>query len=294
MSKITRELLACSAILMVASTSGCMMPVGYTYVKDANAMANNLVTVIKVEPTKIYDATAVSLVGPLAGANATGVKYTIADSSGKTHQVLQPATDKYQLRVGDKASYIVVRGQVWIQPVDYPLPPEFGIANTTSIPQPLASTNNDIQTAASNMALHKPTYKPNLTEGWVDQGLSDNVKAVGATLYALNGKVNGGLLYFPNNRTDISDFKMYAEGRHAIQASALKNPVRGEIRYFDMNGHRAAGFEVTGDTNGMRFTYFRTIVEFGTEVRDLNMWALVSNFQAAKPGFEEFARQLGR
>lgn len=151
-----------------------------------------------------------------------------------------------------------------------------------------------MQYAVPPTAPSKPTYKPNLTDGWVDQGLPDNVKAAGATLYALNGSVNGGLLYFPNNRSDISDFKMYVEGRHALQASSLKNPVKGEIRYFDLNGHRSASFEVTGDTSGMRFTYYRTIVEFGSEVRDLNMWALASNFQSAKPQFEEFARQMAR
>lgn len=270
------------------------MPVGYSYVKDANAMANNLVTVVKVEPTKIYDATAVSLVGPLAGTKATGIKFTIADASGKTYTVLQPATDKYQLKVGDRARYIVVRGQIWIQPVDYPLPPEFGIVNSPNASQATSGKSNGLQVAVPVIFPSKPTYKPTLTDGWIEQDVPDNIKATGATVYALNGSTNAGLLYFPSNRSDISDFKMYVEGRFALQASALKNPVKGEIRYFDMNGHNAANFDVTGDTGGVRFTYFRTIVEYGPEVRDLNMWALASYFQSAKPSFQEFARQLGR
>lgn len=97
MIKFNAKIGVFTALFLSASLSACMMPVGYTYVKDANAMANNLVTIIKVEPTKIYDATAASLVGPLAGAKATGIKYTIADSSGKTYQVLQPATCNRQI-----------------------------------------------------------------------------------------------------------------------------------------------------------------------------------------------------
>ena len=87
---------------------------------------------------------------------------------------------------------------------------------------------------------------------------------------------------------------MFAEGRRAIQATALKNASKSEVRYFEINGHKAASFEVTGETSGQRFTYFYTIVETGSEVRILNMWALVSNFASAKPSFEVFARQLGQ
>ena len=143
-------------------------------------------------------------------------------------------------------------------------------------------------------SLENPSYRPKLTSDWVDQGVPASVKLSGATLYALNGSVNGGLLYFPRNRSDISDFKIYVEVCQEIQVSTLKNPTKGEIRFFKMNGHEAGSFEVTGETNGMRFTYFLTVVDFQAEVRDLNMWSLVSNFDAAKPSFEEFARQLGR
>lgn len=294
MPKIRQKIVSVFSILMLVTASGCMMPVGYSYVKDTNTLANVIVDVVKVEQKKIYDTTEVFLVGPLAGSKATGVKYSVTDMTGKVTQVLQPKTDKYTLKVGEKARLIAVRGQVWVQPLDYPLPPEFGLVNSSVRPPALTMPHNEIVKETGSADVVKQAYKPNLTAGWVEQDMPDNVKAGGASLYALNGAINGGLLYFPHSRADISDFKIFVEARQLMQATALKNAAKSEIRFFDMSGHQAASFEVTGDTNGMRYTYFRTIVENNAEVRDLNMWSLVSNFKAAKPHFEVLASQLGQ
>lgn len=166
-------------------------------------------------------------------------------------------------------------------------------------PSPPTVANSQQGSQASVVtATQKPSppenssYRPKLTKDWVDQGITASLKASGATLYALNSSVNGALLYFPHNRSDISDFKLFVEGLQAVQSGALKNPNKGEIRYFKINGHEAANFEVTGETEGLRFTYFLTAVDFGTEMRVLNMWSLASKFNAAKPSFEEAARQL--
>jgi hypothetical protein len=291
MSRFNQALLALTAIFLVGTTSGCMTPIGYSYEDDANVLYSGLVTVIKVERVKIYDATALTLVGPLAGAKATGIKYTFIDVLGETHAVLQPSNEKYLLRVLDKARFIVVRGQVWVQPIEYPLPPEFGMSNTSSVSQSLSSAGNPPLPGNVHIA-SKPIFKPILTDGWINQPLPDAFKAAGATVYALNGNFIGGLVYLPKKRAGVSDFRMFAEGRRAIQATSLKNAVKSDVRYFKINRHKGACFEVTGETNGQIFTYYQIIVEAEDEFRVLNMWALVGNFASAKPSFEVFAKQL--
>ena len=231
MSRFNHALLVITAIFMVGTTSGCMAHIGYSYEDDANVLYSGLVTVIKVERVKIYDATALTLVGPLAGAKATGIKYTFIDVLGETHAVLQPSNEKYLLRVLDKARFIVVRGQVWVQPIEYPLPPEFGMSNTSSVSQSLSSAGNPPLPGNVHIA-SKPAFKPVLTDGWINQPLPDAFKAAGATLYALNGNFSGGLVYLPNKRTGGSDFRRFAEGRKEIQDTSLKNAFKSDVRYF--------------------------------------------------------------
>jgi hypothetical protein len=106
--------------------SGCMT-VGYSTAKDPNMVKKWDVTITDVQPENIYNALAVSLVGPLAAVSPEhkGQKVTFTDSSGATASIVQPLSNLYELHPGQKAVYIVDRGQVWVQPTDYPLPPEF-------------------------------------------------------------------------------------------------------------------------------------------------------------------------
>lgn len=77
----------------------------------------------------------VSLVGPFASVEHKGQKISfIASGSDKEIVIVQPISDRYVLQPGQKAVYIAARGQVWVQPTDYPLPPEFNTAPVVATP----------------------------------------------------------------------------------------------------------------------------------------------------------------
>jgi hypothetical protein len=115
------------SLALLAGLGGCMT-VGYSTARDPNMVHKWDVTIIEVEPQNIYNALAVSLVGPLAAISPQnkGQRVKFLDiETGKQAEIVQPLSNRYELKAGQRAIYIADRGQVWIQPVDYPLPPEF-------------------------------------------------------------------------------------------------------------------------------------------------------------------------
>jgi len=108
--------------VLFLSLSGCMT-VGYHYAKDPLMVAKYDVTVLSIKPQKIRSSVGVALVGPLAKVNAIGWKVKFVDAAGKTFDIVQPRSDQYEITVGQQAYYVINRGQVWVQPKDYPLPP---------------------------------------------------------------------------------------------------------------------------------------------------------------------------
>ncbi len=109
---------------MLFVLAGCLT-VGYHYAKDPLMVATFDVTVLAVRPQKIRDGIAVAWIGPLAPAQTVGWRVQFVDATGKTSSIVQPMSDKYELTPGQRAVYVVYRGQVWVQPTDFPLPREF-------------------------------------------------------------------------------------------------------------------------------------------------------------------------
>ena len=113
--------------------SGCTTT-GYHHAKNANQVSKWNVTVNSVSAQNIYNHLGASLVGPLASVDAVGLRVNFTDATGHEIEIVQPADNSFlhfsevkafSLKPGQAAVYIVDRGQVWVQPLDYPLPSEF-------------------------------------------------------------------------------------------------------------------------------------------------------------------------
>jgi len=124
MFKARLATLLCPIALL--SLNGCMTT-GYSTAKNPDMVRKFDVTIIEIAPQNIYNSLGVSLVGPLAPVEHVGEKVRFKDATGAEATIVQPKSSRYELHAGDKAIYIVDRGQVWIQPTDYPLPPEFSM-----------------------------------------------------------------------------------------------------------------------------------------------------------------------
>lgn len=131
------------------------MTTGFSTAKDPNMVKKFDVTIVKIEQQDIYNALGVSLVGPFASVEHKGQKITFIEAGNpKQHSIIQPISDRYVLQIGQKSAYIVDRGQVWIQPIDYPLPPEFNVAPVPAAPSvsPLVTSPVTIHTATPSVA----------------------------------------------------------------------------------------------------------------------------------------------
>lgn len=132
-----RVLSAVVGLALLISLDGCTTT-GYHHAKDPNLVRKWDVTVTSVAPQNIYNSLGASLVGPLASVDAVGVRVAfITAAKGEKIEIVQPADNgflhlsqvrRFDLKAGQSAVYIVDRGQVWVQPTDFPLPHEFDAA----------------------------------------------------------------------------------------------------------------------------------------------------------------------
>ena len=112
------------AVASVTSLNGCATT-GYSYVKDRSLVKKWDGTVIAVEPQNIYNRAEAMWVGPLASVEAKGWKVTFVFDNGQKVTIVQPSSTEYELRSGQRAVYIADKGKLWVQPADFPLPPDF-------------------------------------------------------------------------------------------------------------------------------------------------------------------------
>ena len=130
---LQRVLSAVAGFALLISLDGCMTT-GYNHQKDPNLVRKWNATVTSVASQNIYNSLGVSLVGPLASVDAVGLRVSFITDKGEKVEIVQPADNgflhlsqvrRFELKAGQSAVFLVDRGQVWVQPTDYPLPPEF-------------------------------------------------------------------------------------------------------------------------------------------------------------------------
>ncbi len=112
-------------MVVLASLDGCVSE-GYSYAKDPNIVRKWDVIITEVEPREILNTSAVFWIGPFENDEKKGLRITFKEiDDGNKMTIIQPSSRYFKLQAGQRAVYIADKGQVWIQPTDYPLPSEF-------------------------------------------------------------------------------------------------------------------------------------------------------------------------
>jgi hypothetical protein len=257
------------ALLALVTTlqSGCMTT-GYSYARDPKIVGKWDVTITKIEPQNIYNSMGVALVGPFAKVESRGQRIAFIDAKGKTQNIVQPLSDRYVLHEGQHAVYIADRGQVWVQPTDYPLPPEFG----TIVPR----------TAA--IAPYESKIRLDPAEGWAQKPLTDQMKASGDTVYTVNVTTDSAAILGATRRSDITDLLAFATSRQALLVNNMKDAKASPITQIQVAGKPAFRFEVSGaiKANGLNVTFVGTTVAGDVEVGYLRAWTNTAAYPAQK------------
>jgi hypothetical protein len=263
-------------VLACALQSGCMT-VGYSYAKDPKLVAKWEVTITKIEPQNIYNAAGVFWVGPFAKVESRGQRISLLDQHGKSVEIVQPLSDRYELHIGQKALYVADRGQVWVQPVDYPLPPEFGSPGVAS--------------TAPSFVPYESSVTIDLPRGWDKKPVTDQMKAGGTLVYAINQTMDSGLKLSALKRETVTDTMAFASSRQAALASGLKDAMRSDISKTDTNGRTTYRFEVSGTpiAGGIHLTYSGAIIEGSKEIAYVVSWTSAAGFEKQRSSLMELA-----
>jgi hypothetical protein len=117
-----------------------------------------------------------------------------------------------------------------------------------------------------------------LPTGFVLRSAPENLKAVGAVFYAINGTLDIGVTVIPQRNDGVADLTAYASTRRAREADALKDATWTDVARLEIGGHHAAQFKVTGTTSSnLKVTYVSTFIEGHDQIVFVNAWSGATN-----------------
>lgn len=264
-----------AAIALISVLSAACMTTGYSYAKDPKVVGKWDVTITKIEPQNIYNSLGVVLVGPFASVESHGQRITFITTDGKSQTIVQPLTDRYELHEGQHARYIADRGQVWVQPTEYPLPPEFGQGGSATPP-------------LSKVHIQLP-------QGYAVKPLTEQMKAAGGIVYAVNATTGTAVVLEAIPRRAITDLTAFAASRQSVLVDAMNGATQSSVTPAQIPGKSAVRFEVTGTLksgNGANIVVIGTVIAGDTEVAFLRVWTNAAGYMSQRDTMEELSKQI--
>jgi len=263
----TGVMLAAWAILTLPSctTVTCIE----TSARDPQAVAKWEVTIEKIEPQDLCNPNGITLVP------TRGERVTVISPTGSRREIAQAVPDQYHLHVGQQVFLVADRGRLWVQPLDYPLPPEL---------RSLPASPGAISELESKLRLQLPA-------GWGPRALTDAMRSGGIIYSAQNVTLDIYAELRAYRRSEVTDLVAFTESREAALASILDNAKSSAVTPVTINGRPAARFEVEGVTRKtpIGVGYVGTVIQGETEIGYLVAWASVAAFPSKKDALARIA-----
>jgi hypothetical protein len=121
-------------------------------------------TIQKIAPQYVCNPAGITL------APSRGERVSVTDSTGSRREIVQAVPDQYQPHAGEHVLLVADHGRLWVQPVDFPLPPE--LRTLPALPLPVSE--------------HDPKLHLELSPGWVPTPLTDAMRSAGIINAAQN------------------------------------------------------------------------------------------------------------
>jgi hypothetical protein len=171
------------------------------------------------------------------------------------------------------ADCMKARGYV-VTPPDGSAPTPNAAATTPAPVQPVPGTDQ--------LALALPA-------GFEMKAVPDNLKSGGTVFYALNRTLDIGMNVTPVRHEGITDLTAYASTKKAGQLDRLKDATSSEVTRFEVHGHNAARYSVTGTYGAVKITYVTTLIEGHDQIVIVNAWTGATNAQKQMTVLESLA-----
>lgn len=259
---------------------GCLLPLAgcttvtciETSARDPQQVAKWDVTIAKIEPENVCGHAAISL------PPSRGQRITVTSSTGSQVEVVQPLPEHYQLHVGQRAVLIADHRQLWVQPADYPLPPELQVPPKSAAVVPRRETKLRLE----------------LPDGWVPTPLTDVMRSGGIISAAHNVTLDLAAELRAYRRPEITDLHAFAESLQAALASILDQPKMSAIAPATIGGRPAVQFELEGVSRRapVDLGYVGLVIEGQDEVAYLVAWTHAAAFPSKKAALAQAAGMI--
>jgi hypothetical protein len=116
-----------------------------------------------------------------------------------------------------------------------------------------------------------------LPSGFALRPAPENLKALGAVCYAINGTLDIGVAVIPLRHEGVADLAAFAATRRASESDTLKDATWSEVTRVEIGGRNAAQFRVTGMSGKLKITFVSTFIEGRDQIVLVNAWTGASN-----------------
>jgi hypothetical protein len=128
-----------------------------------------------------------------------------------------------------------------------------------------------------------------LLPGFEMKSVPDNLKSVGAVLYAVNRTLDMAMMVVPVRHEGITDLMAFASTKKAGQLDRVTDATSSEVTHLTVHGHNATRFSVTGTYKNLRVTYVTTLIEGRDQIVIVSAWTGASNAQQQMTVLESLA-----
>jgi hypothetical protein len=268
MSPHTGVTLAAWASLALSScTTVCIE----TSARDPQAVAKWEMTIEKIEPQDVCNPKGITL------TPSRGQRVSVINATGRL-EIVQPVPEQYHLHVGQQVLLVADHGRLWVQPIDYPLPPEL---------RSLPASPGAVSELESKLHLQLPA-------GWSPRPVTDVMRSGGIIYAAQNTTLDIHAELRAYHRSEITDLVAFTESLEAALASILDKTKSSAVTPATVNGRAAARFEVEGVSRKapIGIGYVGTVIQGETEIAYIVAWASIAAFPAKRDALAHIADEI--
>jgi hypothetical protein len=227
-------------------------------------------TIEKIEPQSVCNP------GGIRYAPTRGQRVTVTSATGSRTEIVQAVPDQYQLHVGQQVFLLADHGRLWVQPVEYSLPPQLRTLPASPLP----------------VSEHESKLHLELSPGWVARPLTDAQRSLGIIYLAENKPLDLATELRAYRRSDVTDLADFATSQQARLASILDNPKSSAITPATLDGRPAIHFEVEGVSRKAPYFgigYVGIVIQGEVEVAYLVAYTYVAAFPSEKDALAHVA-----
>lgn len=134
-----------------------------------------------------------------------------------------------------------------------------------------------------------------LPDGWIQQPLSDQLRASSTVLFVVNKTIDAGLIMTSLNRVSVTDMEVYLASIRNGESDRFDNIEISELIKININGVNAWQYELTANLRTAlrpKIRYLKTFYEGDEEIIHVASWTTASNYNSQRETLLKIANSV--